>query len=411
MSRLPQLPEHSTVAVVRCADYHPQSSVDAAVREAARLAAGDDWFDPARGRLVIKPNVLAASPPEAAVDAHPAVVAGVIRMAQELGATNILVADSSGTGVDGATERALEVSGIAGAARSNSVAVEAFERGETVLRANPRGTAFPSIPLARAALEAGTVVSVGKMKTHTLTILTGAVKNLYGTVPGLAKREYHQRCPDVASFSALLVDILELIRPQLNIIDAVVAMEGNGPKAGRLRRQGLVLAGRDAVAVDAVLAVLMGVDPLAVPTTRLAAARGLGVADLDRIVIKGVPLSEARGRRFRLPTGSGLLARVPPGLSRAAVALLATRPAFIPERCTRCGACVRGCPAAALTLTRDGPQLDPAPCIACFCCHELCPIDAIDITYTHPLTARLVGRRRRGGRRSGGAQPPPTGRI
>lgn len=402
MGRLPAEPGHSQVAIVRCEDYQPQSAVDAAVRQAVRLAAGDGWLDPSRGTVLVKPNVLAASPPESGVDAHPSVVAATVTLAQTLGADDILVADSSGTGVDGATERALAVSGIAGAARAAGARVEAFESGETVLAENPRDPTLPGIPLARAARSAGTLISVGKLKTHTLTVLTGAVKNFYGTVPGLAKREYHLRYPDVSSFSALLVDILEILNPQLHIIDAVVAMEGNGPKAGRLRRQGLIVAGTDAVAVDAVLASLMGLDPLAVPTTRLAAARGLGIADLRRIKALGVPIAEARGRRYRLPTGTGLVATVPAGLTRLAISFLATRPAFAAGRCTRCGACVKGCPAAALTLTLHGPRLDPTPCIACFCCHELCPTDAVDIAYTHPLTRLLRPRRRRTRQEGGG---------
>jgi len=387
----PGRPFRSRVAVQRCEDYEPER-VKEAVRAAVALCLEGRSLELGEGSVLVKPNVLAPRPPEDGVCTHPAVVSAVLAVLREAGATELVVGDSSGgTGVrPDVTDRSLEASGIAEAAAAAGARVVAFDREEPVLVPNPRGPGEAPLALSRVAVEAGCLVSLPKLKTHTLTLLTGAVKNLFGTVPGGAKREYHRRNPSVESFSNLLLDIVELLKPVLHVVDAVEAMQGSGPSAGSVRRVGLIVAGTDPVAVDAVLAAVMGVGPAEVPTTRLGAARGLGEADLDRIEVVGVPLSEARVPGFRLPPGTRLISRLPPGLTRWAVSLATTRPAFIAGRCTGCGQCVKNCPVDALRLTGGVPELSSEKCIGCFCCHELCPSQAVSIRYRHPLTNLLL---------------------
>lgn len=386
-------PGMSTVAVVRCESYD-QGLVDDAVREAVRLSAAVGGLAGLDGPVLVKPNVLAARPPEDAVDTHPAVVAAVIAALRELGAGDITVGDSSGGA--GArrdvTDEALQVSGIARAAAGRGARVVSFDREDAVSIPSPRGPDGPALILARRPLEARCLVSVPKLKTHTLTLLTGAVKNLYGAVPGAAKREYHRRNPSLAEFAALLADIVAVLRPALHVVDAVVAMEGSGPSAGTPRRVGLIVAGTDPVAVDAVLAAVAGIAPERVPTTRVAAQRGLGQGDLRRIRVAGTPLAEVLVPGFRLPAAAGVVPHVPPFLTRLAVSLAVTRPTFRQEACTRCGVCVAQCPADALVLGRHRPAVDDERCIACFCCHELCPNQAVTVRYRHPLGALLFGR-------------------
>jgi len=390
------------VAVVRCEDYD-QARVDAAVREAAGRCLPDGWPGLPPGSALVKPNVLAARPPEDAVDTHPAVLAAVILFLRESGFSDITVGDSSGgTGTrTDVTERAMEVSGLTGAALARGARVASFDREETVAVPNPRGPEHGALALARRAVEAECLVSVSKLKTHTLTLLTGAIKNLYGTVPGGAKREYHRRNPSVEAFAALLVDIAEALRPALHVVDAVVGMDGNGPSAGNPRPIGLIIAGVDPVAVDAVLAAIAGLDPLCVPATRLAAQRGLGTADLSEIDLIGVPLEQARVRGFRKPVGAGFIPHVPPALTRMALSLSVTRPAFIAGLCTRCNVCVESCPVDALRLGEERPEVVDELCIGCYCCHELCPSRAVTLEHRHWLGRGLFGETRRERRRRG----------
>lgn len=413
----------SKVAIVRCDGYH-QEAVDAAVREALRLSTGPDLtaalaLGPGPGvpvgldttaPVLVKPNLLAARPPDDGIDTHPVVVSAVISLLKEVGARDIVVGDSSGgSGVrPTATDKALKVSGIGRAARDLGAEALSFDHDEVAGVPSPRGPQFAPLGLARVAVQARAVVSVSKFKTHALTLLTGAVKNLFGTVPGAAKRQYHQRNPALEAFSNVLVDINLALReqraagatrgtprPMLHVVDAVVAMEGNGPSAGSLRKLGFIAAGTDPVAVDAVLAAVVGVRPRRVPTTHLGAERGLGEADFGRIEVVGLPVPEVAPRRFRLPVAQGFLAVVPPALTGMALSLTLTRPTFRPELCTRCAICVKNCPADALTLGEKVPLLDDGRCIGCFCCHELCPSQAVELGYRHPLGRALFGRRPR----------------
>ncbi|RJQ07062.1 MAG: DUF362 domain-containing protein [Bacillota bacterium] len=385
------------VAIVRCESYD-QPVVDRAVLEAVTLAAGPGWPGLLKEPILVKPNVLSPKPPESGVCTHPAVLKAVLGMLAGAGLTGATVGDSSGGSGSQptVTDRALKASGLAAAARETGFDVSSFDHEEAVGVPNPRGPGHPVVTLARRAVTAGAIISVPKFKTHALTTLTGAVKNLFGAVPGAAKREYHRRNPSVDSFAEALLDILAALRPALHVVDAVVAMEGEGPGGGTLRNLGLVLAGTDAVAVDAVLAAIVGLEPADVPTTRLAAQRGLGTPDLADISIVGVPLTEARVDRFKLPRFMGLAQKAPPALTRAALSFVVTRPSFDPARCDRCSTCIRNCPVEALTMGPRTPRLDDGRCIACFCCHELCPSQAVRMRWRNPVTRLVIGGRRNG---------------
>jgi len=393
------------VAIVPCSSYD-SDEVGRAVADALGLCLGPGWARLLTEPVLLKPNALSASPPESGVCTHPAVLEAVLRVLRQAGVTDVDVGDSSGgSGTrPTATDRAFQVSGLGAAATRQGARLHSFDHEEarTLPRPGPEAHGHP-LTLARTALEAGSIISLPKLKTHALTVLTGAVKNLYGCVPGAVKREYHRLNPTIEGFSALLVDIAAVLRPRFHIVDAVVAMEGEGPSGGQLRQVGLLVAGEDPVAVDAVLAFIAGLDPLDVPTTRLGAERGLGEADLDRIEVVGLSLEEARQRPFRLPAMKAVARRAPAFLTRWALGFLVTRPAFVSGACTRCGVCAGNCPVGALTVDRGRrvPFLDDAKCIGCFCCHELCPSHAVYIRYRNPL-ARLVlggGRPQRGGAR------------
>ncbi len=389
------------VAVIRCATYE-QDEVDRAVRQAFDLCLDNCWASAVSEPVLVKPNVLNPRRPEDGVCTHPAVLKAVLATLRDAGVREVSVGDSSGgSGAKPtATDRALEVSGLAAAARELGAKLRSFDHEEAVSIPNPRGPGFRPLVLARPAVEAardGWLISVPKFKTHALTTLTGAIKNLFGTVPGAAKRETHRANPSIESFSNALVDIASTLRPRLHVVDAIMAMEGEGPSGGPLVNLGLIVAGTDPVAVDAVLAALAGVAPRRIPTTRLGAERGLGEADLARIEVVGTPIAEVRAKRFRLPIVSAIARYSPPALTRAAISLMVTRPAFRTDKCTQCAVCAKNCPAGALRVeqTLKAPELDVERCIACYCCHELCPTQAVYIRWRHPVARVLLGLGRR----------------
>lgn len=372
----------SRVAVVRCASYDEEVVQDAVAR-GLELLGGAGVFASAGERLVLKPNLLVPSAPDKAVTTHPAVFAAVARLLQAAGAT-LAYGDSPGFG---STELAARRSGIAEAAAALGVPVAEFAKSRTV--SFPEGRLIKQFTLAEGVAAADGLVSLPKLKTHALTRMTGAVKNQFGCVPGMLKGEFHARMPDLTRFAQMLVDLNRCIRPRLFVMDAVWAMEGNGPRSGDPKHVGVLLLAADPVAVDATACRMIGLDPGLVETIVWGERWGLGTATDVELVGDELPsVPDFVVERSHAPTtgrglGSPLVRR-----------LLAPRPFIIRERCTRCGTCVAVCPAdpKAVAFPRGDkkqvPVHDYQACIRCYCCQEMCPERAIEVK-TPPL-GRLI---------------------
>lgn len=323
-------------------------------------------------RVLLKPNMLAAKAPEKAVTTHPEVLRAVIEEVKRAGGIP-LVGDSPGIG---GIRKVAEKSGMLRVIEETGA--ELVEFGEAV-EIQGKGT-FRRIALARPYLEADKLINLPKLKTHEMMTLTCCVKNLFGAVVGTAKAGWHLKAgADREMFARMLVEIYLLRKPDLNIVDAVVAMEGNGPGSGDPRHVGILLAGTDAVAVDAVAAELVKI-PQRLRYTELAAEKlGLDSLDPSRIRTVGVPLETVRISDFRLARVTDVQFNLPPFLKNRLRHYLTSRPVAKPDECKLCGICADVCPPRAITI-RDGKlRFDYHACIRCFCCRELCPDGALDV--------------------------------
>nr|MBC8436634.1 DUF362 domain-containing protein [Candidatus Omnitrophota bacterium] len=246
---------NSRVSIGRCTSYD-SPAVEEAVSRAIDALGGIKSFVRPASKVLVKPNLLLAAEPESGVDTHPEVVRAVIRALKKIGC-NIFVGDSPSVFGD-QIENVDEVyarSGVKKICEEEKVSLVEFNK-----RRLRRG-----IPLTTMLDECEYLVSLPKFKTHNLTLLTGAIKNLFGLVVGTYKTEIHKNYFRVNDFSKVLVDIYQEARPALTIVDGIVAMEGDGPAtAGKLRDTNLLLASADCVALDAVMALIMGIKPLAV---------------------------------------------------------------------------------------------------------------------------------------------------
>jgi len=245
--------------------------------------------------------------------------------------------------------------------------------------------------VARPVLEADAVLNAAKMKTHVLTAYTGCVKNMFGIIPGFLKSRIHAAAPRPVPFARHVVDVHALVRPRLSVLDAVVAMEGDGPSGGRPRAVGAVLAGEDAVAVDAVAVSMMGYRAGAVPTLRIAEERGLGPSRLEDIEVVGEAPSSFDTGGFALPN-TKFMNLIPDALVRALEPWVWVCPEMSAEwgcRGEACGLCVRSCPVSAIAMTARGPVVDRKACIECLCCHEVCPEHAVRVRFSW-LARRLA---------------------
>jgi len=228
------------------------------------------------------------------------------------------------------------------------------------------------------------VISVSKLKTHGMTLFTGAVKNMYGTIPGLKKAEYHYTLPSIEDFSNMLVDVCLNAKPTLSFMDGIVGMEGAGPSGGEPREIGVVIASDSPYHLDMVACKIIGIDPFEVPTIKRCYERKL-VQDLD-ITILGDAIDEFQVFDYKIPSikGVGLLDnRVPKWLDNIVDYVIKPRP-VIKSTCVGCGECAKCCPAKVIEMVEDRPKIHLSDCIRCFCCQELCPARAVDI-YRHPI--------------------------
>ncbi len=369
------------VYIGRCRSY-AQDEVANAVRQAVLALGGIERYVQPGQRVLLKPNLLLPKPPETAINTHPALVQAVAGLVRDAGA-HAIIADSPGGG-SGHNPRALRalyrISGMDEVAATSGATLNLD--CEALEVAYPDGGLVRRLDVMRPATEADVIINLPKLKTHGLLRYTGAVKNLFGLVPGRIKLGYHTKLRDTERFSQMLLDTALWARPALTIMDAVVAMEGEGPSAGRPRELGLLLAGDDTTALDLAALDIIGMDPQTVPTIRLAQKRGLTSGRAADLEILGESLSAVHVPDFYAPqTGLPSVLLGPAGWKRWVERQLVARPQAGP-RCTGCGICAENCPVEAITIQDRRARMDLDRCIRCYCCHELCPQHAIELRRT-----------------------------
>ena len=325
-----------------------------------------------RGRkILIKPNVLRASEAREGIVTHPALLRAVVEKVEEMGPASLVVGDNPGIFSYGDNEQAFKKTGLMEASKGyyQNIGTES-EKTDF----NPDFA--PTVGISRAVIQADVIISLPKFKTHGLTVMTGAIKNSYGILPGAQKARLHKAAGTPERFHDMIVDVFRLRVPDLFIMDAVVGMEGNGPASPDLRDIGLILASDNAVALDSVVARMMGLEPGRLRFLRKAKDNGLGDYDPDHIELIG-QLKQLPG--FKVPPlGGEAIAG-----NSAAMAFIHSRtllrPQADPKLCTVCETCVDHCPVSALSMNADLPQVDADTCITCFCCQEVCPEKAITL--------------------------------
>ena len=320
-------------------------------------------------RVLIKPNVLRMSNAEEHIVTHPALLRAVVEKVEEMSPAAIVVGDNPGMTSYGDNEKSFEKTGLMDAAKGYYKNI-----GSTMEKLAFHPDLMPDVGISKEVLDADIVISLPKFKTHGLTVMSGAIKNSYGILPGAQKARLHQAAGTPARFHEVIVDVFRLRVPDLFIMDAVVGMEGNGPASPDLREIGLILAADNAVALDGVVARMMGLEPDRLRFLQMAKRQGLGEYDSQLIKIEG----EMRVLpNFKLPPLGGEAVATDPGIQEFIKIRTHVRPQADPELCTGCGTCIDHCPVSALRQEDDLPVVDVDVCITCFCCQEICPEKAI----------------------------------
>ncbi len=314
--------------------------------------------------VVIKPNLLAPAPPDKAIVTHPLVIRAAVEYMNEKGAKP-RISDSSAMG---SFQKVLSEGGIKDALKGLDVEYKEFK---TSLKIDV-GEPFGKIEIAEDALKADFLINLPKFKTHMQMMLTLGVKNLFGCIVGMRKPEWHFRTGvDREMFAKLLVNIYKAVSPDMTIIDAILAMEGQGPgRRGTPKHIGVLMGSRDGIALDIAACKMLGIQPDKLLTNKLA--KDMGLAD-GKIEIEG---DFPEIKHFKMPDITPLVFG-PQKLHRLMRKHLVQRPVCDDSICRLCGECWKYCPAKALTHERKKLHFDYDKCIRCYCCHEICPEKAI----------------------------------
>ncbi len=239
---------------------------------------------PLRGkRVLLKPNMVEYEP-GTAINTHPLVVAGAAIACHRAGASEVVVAEGPGHRRD--TEYLVTSSGLREHLRESRLRfVDLNQDDVRMVPLRSWFTGMREIALPVELLQADVVISMPKLKTHHWAGMTCSMKNLFGTVPG-AVYGWPKNVLHMHGIANSIVDLTATIRPHFTIVDAVTAMEGDGPIMGRPRQLGLVAMGNDPVAVDATCARIIGLAPEKLSYLEMA-GQFLGTIDDSRIEHRG----------------------------------------------------------------------------------------------------------------------------
>lgn len=360
-------------------DDYTDSDIYAALKNAfLSLGIGEEEIK--NKKAVIKPNLVMAAPPESGATVHPSVVLKTAEILREFGAESVILADSPGGPYNAATFghicRICGMSGIEG---------EALRLNDdfTWKQVHFDGIKLKNFECITPVYDADVVIDLCKLKTHALTGLSAAVKNLFGIIPGVLKFEMHSNFPEQDDFSSMLCDLAGYVMKSKKLIcicDAIISMEGNGPTHGKPKKTGLLLASRSPFALDVVCEHIMRIDGT-VKYLNEGAKRGLTARDFSGIEVDG----DVKTYDFRRPdSDAGKLLNNLPDLFGGRIAdMFRTKPKVNSKKCIGCGKCVSNCPEKTIEFMTGHEKKQAVirydKCISCFCCQELCPVGAVEL--------------------------------
>ena len=378
------------VSIVPCADYANEHCLESLNAVLAPLG-GLDWVQPGM-KIAIKANFVAAAKPERAVTTHPNMLIALSKMLIERGAS-VVIGDSPGNFYTAAVlNRVYSMLGLEEAEAFGVTLNRDFSEKQTYFEGAVQAKSFT---YTRYLDDADAIINFCKLKSHGMMALSAAAKNMFGTIPGTMKPEYHYRFPNPNDFADMIVDLDEYFKPVLHICDAVVAMEGNGPTQGTPKHLGCLIASKDPHCLDLLAATLIGLDPYEVPTIAAAKRRDLVPDRFEDLHIAGDwktfrpdDFKCIRNRNSTLfVNGTSVFGR----LTQKAIRLcLESRPQVRLDDCVGCGRCADVCPAHTIEIKDSKALIHRKNCIKCFCCQEFCPKGAMVVHRT--ALARLLNR-------------------
>ena len=364
------------VWLAQCPDYG--QSLEEKIEKAFDALQVWDKIRPGM-KVVLKPNLVMSSKPEQAIITHPAFTAAVGKCVQKAGGRVVIAESPGGPYTPAAMKAMFRATGYRDMAEACGFTLYTDCKSREVTL--PQAKRCRELSVVEPFLDRDYLIDLPKLKTHSMVGFSGAVKNLFGTVPGLQKPELHCRFPEREPCSEMLCDLCHFLGPDLSLMDGIWAMEGNGPTGGQ-RRDLYVIAGSESPwALDVAAASLVGLEPEKIAMLREGHERGYGPLDLSELELVGDPMETLLAPDFLRAQASStdFIDRLPKFLRPAAKKLATPYPRIDKKRCVGCGKCAESCPQHTISL-RDGKAvIRYQNCIRCFCCHEMCPKHVVQI--------------------------------
>ena len=371
----------SIVSVLQCTEYS-----NGILKKKILESLNHIDFHPAQfnnKRVILKPNLLLPSKTERAIITHPEFFRAVAQIVQENGGTPVLVESPAVHSL----EKTIQKTDYAEIVETGKI--EVADPSVTEILQFEGSKSLRSIEISKAFFDADIIINLPKFKTHGLTYITGAVKNFFGAIPGLQKSKMHIKLPAPLDFSEFLLDLYGAMlkgfeKPKiiLNLMDAIIAQEGEGPgTGGKPFPLNLIIAGRDAVAVDVAAVKAAGLEIEKAITIKEGFQRDFCIQSENEIEFRGDNLEQLIAAGFCPSKGTILSNMVRwPVTSKTFRNLFIDRPVPSEENCTLCYQCRKICPSGAISQAKGDqkvPVYNYKECIRCYCCMEICPEAAI----------------------------------
>ena len=378
----------SKVIIQECNDYSV-NNITAKINNGIEKLGGWDKYVQPGNKVLLKINLIGPKSSDSAAVTHSEFVRALTKILIERECT-VWIGDSSGGAIAGIapTAQSFKVAGYEEVANDEGAIIKNFDR-EGVVEVEPKGKFKEKMYLAKPLFDADVVINLPKLKTHSATIYTGAVKNVFGCIPGLRKALYHKMAPDKEDFGEILADIHEGAKFTLHIMDGIISMQGEGPTAGTVYNANKILISTDPLALDTVAVNMLGMNIDDIPVLSAAKKRNLGQFNLSQIEIDGdynyIPLL----KDYKLPKNFNSTKRKNSKAVIKVIDFFKTKPVINKKKCKECNMCVESCPVKAIDI--ETKKVDYNKCIECMCCHELCLHKAVELKKDN-IIADIIAR-------------------
>ena len=371
-----------TVMLSRAEEYDAAKIKDILAVHFAALGVGAEFF--AGKKVAVKPNLVMKKEPEAAATTHPAVLDALLSLLADMGVTPVIAESPGGVYTAARMEGIYKVCGITPVAEKYG---DILNRDVTWKKMHfEEGKVCREFDIITPLYDADVIIDLCKLKSHSLTKMSAAVKNFYGSVPGITKFEMHAAYPENERFIGMICDLCKMMCTKKEVIaitDAIVGMEGNGPTGGEPRKIGCLLTARNPFASDLLAEKILGFEGT-VPMVRTAAERGYMPKTVAELNVVGVNPENVMMHDFVEPDstkgGGSVLTYFSTGVWGK---IFAPKPNINLDKCRGCGECAASCPQHTIEMRKNKngkryAHIVRKDCIRCFCCQELCPFIAID---------------------------------